>query len=428
LILCRFSFIGICAYRSDYEFELEQAVMRTIYSKFDKLKLFLICLAMVLVAFGPARAAEHAATGTFVVIGTATVQGANIAVARETAIADSLVTAVAVVAQELLQEASLVDNFNQINELLFDQTSKFVQDYKVLTEAANENSYRVVVQTTVSREKISKQLSDAGILKVKTTMPSILLLIAEQNLGELRPRFWWNPKESGFVSVVASVMAERLKDAGFAIIDPMGALNRTQVNRGAFDKPELTNQEAAELGTLLQADVVILGTAAASPSTNIMGSAMRSFNGTVTGRIIRSKSADQISNFTRTAVAVNEDDILGSQEALESAGDMAGKALAEELAVLWQRQAGRPAVVEMVIRGTSDLASYVKFRKTLNTIAGVEGIRVKEIKPNEALLLVEYKGKTEDLAAALMQQNFESFGINIFEVTQDAVRVELIPG
>jgi hypothetical protein len=41
--------------------------------------------------------------------------------------------------------------------------------------------------------------------------------------------------------------------------------------------------------------------------------------------------------------------------------------------------------------------------------------------------MVEYKGKTKDLAAALMQQNFDSFGINIFEVTEDMVRVELIP-
>ena len=102
-------------------------------------------------------------------------------------------------------------------------------------------------------------------------------------------------------------------------------------------------------------------------------------------------------------------------------------ALAEELTVAWQKQAGKPALVEMIIRGTSHLADYVKFRKSLNTISGVGGIRVKEIKPNEAGLLVEYKGKPKDLAAALMQQNFESFGINIFEVTRDTVKVELIP-
>ena len=64
----------------------------------------------------------------------------------------------------------------------------------------------------------------------------------------------------------------------------------------------------------------------------------------------------------------------------------------------------------------------------MNSIPGVGAIRVKEIKPNEATLQVEYKGKPQDLAEALMQQNFEAFGINIFEVTADTVRVEIIPG
>jgi hypothetical protein len=133
-------------------------------------------------------------------------------------------------------------------------------------------------------------------------------------------------------------------------------------------------------------------------------------------------------NFTRTAVAANEDDIVGGKEALANVGDLAGQELAEQLVVVWQRQAGRPAVIELSIQGTRHLASYVKFRKTLNTISGVEGIRVKEIKPNEATLLVEYKGKAKDLAAALMLQNFKSFGIHISEVTGNSLRIELVQG
>ena len=143
--------------------------------------------------------------------------------------------------------------------------------------------------------------------------------------------------------------------------------------------------------------------------------------------IERSPGLPEVGLSTRTTVAVNENDITGSREALENVGSLAGQARAEELTVAWQKQAGKPALVEMIIRGTSHLANYVKFRKSLNTISGVGGIRVKEIKPNEAGLLVEYKGKTQDLAGALMQQNFESFGINIFDVTRDTVRVELIP-
>jgi len=85
-------------------------------------------------------------------------------------------------------------------------------------------------------------------------------------------------------------------------------------------------------------------------------------------------------------------------------------------------------VVELSIQGTGNLATYVKFRKALNTISGVEGIQVKEIKPNEATLLVEYKGKAKDLAAALMLQNFKSFGVHISEVTHNSLRIELVKG
>ena len=157
-----------------------------------------------------------------------------------------------------------------------------------------------------------------------------------------------------------------------------------------------------------------------------MGSTGRSFNGTVAARAIRTDSAEPMFDITRTAVASNEDDITGGKEALASVGDLAGLELAEQLAVAWQGQAGRPAVVELSIQGTEHLAGYVKFRKALNTISGVEGIRVKEIKPNEATLLVEYTGKTKDLAAALMRQNFQSFGIHISEVTDNSLRIELV--
>ena len=223
-------------------------------------------------------------------------------------------------------------------------------------------------------------------------------------------------------------MADQLQKAGFTIIETATLRNRPLLNWNAYDQPDLTDQQAAELGSRLQADVVVLGKAIATASTNVMESEMKSFNGTVSGRAIRTDSAEPLLSFTRMAVAVDENDITGSRQALGDAGTLAGHALADELMAVWQKQAGRPAVVQMLIRGTSHLADYVKFRKKLNTISGVQGIRVKEIQPNEATLLVEYKGKAKDLAAALMLQNFETFGINIFEVTRDMVKIELIPG
>ena len=402
--------------------------MHKIFIRFSGLMLWSFSLILVLMTSNALQAQESATTKTFVVVGTAMLHGDNVAAAREKAIADSLVTAVALMTQELLKVESLVDNFSQLNELLFDQTSTFIQGYKVLTEAGQDKSYRVIVQATVSGKKISKELTDAGILRASKTLPSVLFFIAEQKLEQESPMFWWSPVGSSFISISEAVMVEHLQESGFTIINHRGARNRSLVNWDDINKPDLTDLEAAELGAALKADVIVLGTSLATTSTNIMGSAMRSFNGTVTLRALRSDAAEPMLNLTRTAVAVSEDDAVGGREALVDAGAMAGPALAEELIIAWQKQAGRPSLVEVVILGTNQLANYVKFRKTLNTISGVEGIRVKEIKPNEATLLVEFAGKTQDLASALMQQNFKSFGINIFEVTPKNLKVELIPG
>jgi hypothetical protein len=401
--------------------------MRRILAKFTVLLLLAFLMSGGLVTPDAALAQEIAESKTIVVVGTATVRGGNVSGARERAIRDGLVTAVALMTQELLPVASFVEHFTELNALLFDQTNTYVSGYKVLTEAAQEKSYHVIVKATVSGRKISRYLSEAGILRVETALPSILLLMAEQKLAEPYPGFWWGTEGAYFESLSEAIMVNRLKDAGFTIIDHEQARGSQRINWEAFDKPDLSDQEAAELGTLLNANVIIIGESVVTRSTNIMGSAMQSFNGTAAARVIRTDSAEPILDLARTAVAVSEDDISGSRAALEDVGNLAGQALAEELTRAWQKQAGKPSQVSMVIRGTENLAFYVKFRKAMNTISGVEGIRVKGIRPNEATLMVEYKGKSKGLAAVLMKQHFDSFGINIFEVTTDMVRVELIP-
>ena len=402
--------------------------MRKIFSEFTAILLASFILISGWMTLNTAWAQESVQTKTFIVIGTAPVQDSDVSAAREKAITDSLVSAVALMTGELLQVEALVENFPRLNQMLFDQTSQYIDSYKVLAEAAIDNSYRVIVQATVSGNKISKQLSDSGILRVQKTLPSILVLIAEQNLEDPSLRYWWSQRESEFQAVSEAALLESLKEAGFTIIDHQDARKRPLANWRAYDKPDLTDQEAAELGTALQADLIVLGTAAASTSPNIMGSEMRSFTGAFIVRVIRTDSGEKILNFGRTTVAVNEDETIGSREALTEVGTLTGQSLAQELADLWQKEAARPSVVEMVIRGTGQLSNYVKFRKALNTVPGVEGIRVKEIKPNEAILLVEYKGDAKELASALMLQNFESFGINIFEMTQNHLKIELIPG
>ena len=207
----------------------ERDDMRKISIHNMALKLMVIWVALGL-PMADAAAQDTADSKTFVVIGTATVRGTNVSAAREKAIADGLVAAVALMTAEILQKEAFVEHFAKLNELLFEQTSTFVRGYKVLTEASQEKSYRVAVQATVSGQKLLKYLTETGILRVQTALPSVLFLIAEQRLEDPFPGFWWGAEAEGFVSLSEATMVERLAKAGFTIIDHEGARNRYQVN------------------------------------------------------------------------------------------------------------------------------------------------------------------------------------------------------
>ncbi len=219
-------------------------------------------LAMLMALFagmvgGGAQAQKAEDTRTLVVIGSAGVQGSNVTAARDAAIASSLMNAVALAAIEILSPEVFSENFKKLNEQLLNRPDAYIQDFRVLSEAAVSKQHRVVVQATVATKRISDHLAGAGLIGGKTATAS-------------------------------------------------------------------------------------------SP-------------------------------------------------------------------------------VALTVEGSSNLGNFVKFRRALGGISGVEGIQVREMKPNETILLVTYRGTAKDLAAALMQQPFDTFALAVSEVGEGALRVALAP-
>jgi len=396
--------------------------------KWNRMLLAGLVMAVTISLTMAANAQQQVQNKTFVVIGTSRVRGDNIQVARKQAISESLVTAVALMTEEILQVDSLVENFPRVNEIIYENTDAFVQDYKVLTETRSGKSYRVIVKATVAGKKIAKQLSMAGILRVKLTLPAILFFISEQKLQEDSPRYWWGKEMGGFEATTTTTMANILRAHGFAVVDHRGIEIGKMDDWNSSDKPELTDEEALKLGTLLQADVVIVGTSIASPTTSVMGDELKSFKGNLNARVLRTETGEALANISRTAVTANVDERAGGREALAMTGTLAGDQLAPQLSAAWRELVEKPSPVEVTVEGTGNLANFVKFRRALTRISGVGGIRVKEIKPNETTLIVEYQGKAEDLASALMLQDFKNFGINIYEITQQNLKIAIISG
>ena len=383
-------------------------------------------LAVAIFMFFPFEAAAKDPTDTYVVIGSGLIYRENISAARNQAIANSLVSAVGRKAAELLPVEALMTHHETLNEILYGKTSKFVQDYKVLTESASEKNYRVIVQATVSSANIKRELSNAGIIVGQKAMPSILFFIAEQKLMDITPRFWWGKGMTFVKPSSEQSMTEALREKGFQIIE-----HGPRVQRLAYsvvdNSPDLNNQEAVDLGSQLNADVIVMGRAIASGAPNVMGGDIKSFKGMITARVLRTTTGEEITAVSRTAVTANVDEIAGSRDALSGAGSLLAEDLAQQIVAAWQKEAKEAFIVKVYLDGTRNLANFVMFRRMLAKLSNVEGIQVKELKSDNAVIEVEYKGKSKELADAMMLHAFETFGINIYEVTPEHLKVELTP-
>ena len=383
--------------------------------------------SVVLIQPSIVQAKNQIPTKTVVVMGTGKIYQENSAKAREKAIAGSLVSAVDRVAVEIFPLESLVRNFQAFNEMIYSNTNKFIQNYKVLAEFPSTKNYRVMMEATVSISTLKKLMSSAGILLEEKPLPKILVLISDQNLEDRLPKYWWGQEKYFSESFSINALVKTIKTKGFPIIDNHIIAQNTRVNP-IYDKPDLNDIEAINLGLSSQAGVVIVGKSVASISPNIIGENIRSFKGIVSARAIRTDTGAEIATTMQTSVTANTDEIAGVRDVLSRAGSLAGEDLASQIVAGWQKQEEQSNILEIIVEGTGDIANFEKFRRILNNISGVKNLRIKELKPDEAVTIVDFQGTAKELADALMLKTVGTIGINIYEVSQDRLRIELIAG
>jgi hypothetical protein len=84
-------------------------------------------------------------------------------------------------------------------------------------------------------------------------------------------------------------------------------------------------------------------------------------------------------------------------------------------------------MVELIIEGTGNLSNFIKFRRMLNKIPGVEEIQTREMKADEVIIAVDFDGDSSTLANSLLLKTFDTFGINISKVSPNLIKITLVP-
>ncbi|MCP4113443.1 MAG: hypothetical protein GY749_49265 [Desulfobacteraceae bacterium] len=376
------------------------------------------------------HAEEQPVVKTVKIIGTSSVYKGNIENAKKNAISGCLSSAVNQVAAELLQDQSLVNNFRKISETLHIKSGEFVQNYKVLAEAESEKIYSVMIQATVSVDRLKEQFSDAEIAEEKkpVVMPKVLFFIAEQNIDNLTPQYWWGENTNPVESVAENAIVKIMADKGFQVIKHGNSLpDQSGEDSAVIYKPYLEGYEAVDIGVKLQADVVIVGNCVAEKSLNTMGDDIKSFTGTVKTRAFRTDTGEEIASSSQTSVKADADEAKGATEALTASGNLAAGELASQIAYVWNQVVKEAEMLTISVGGTNNLGNFVMFRKALTGMPGVKEIQIREMKSDEATIVVDYKKELRELADALMITSFESFGIHLLEISGKTMKIDLVP-
>jgi len=379
----------------------------------------------VLLFSAAAYARQPAALKTVVVIGTGAIYKGNSAAARQAAIKDGLTVALDAAVVELLTQESLVGHFQIINQVIQAQTDDFIQGYKVLGEYQAGKNYRAVVEATISIEAITRKLAGVSVYVGAKELPKVLFFISEQNPAGALAHYWWGGANQFRLSSAEKSMGPVLTKKGFRVADPRrsaaGTKNRT------IDFPEAIDTASAMLlAANYGAKVIIIGSAESRPAPNTMGTS-RSYAATVKARAFRVADGTELVLVEKAAVVAGSDDVVGGREAIKEAAGLVAADLAERIAATWGKEGKSLTTIKIAVEGTRDLANFVMFRRVIKKMPDVEKIKTLEMKPDQAVIEVDYQGTAEAFANGLMVNPFENFRLDIYEVSEELLRVALIP-
>lgn len=282
----------------------------------------------------------------------------------------------------------------------------------------------VAVAATVNARALEAFFTQARILNIAKETPSVLFFISEQAFNELLPRYWWGNNPLPYHSVAEDALTALLEKQGYTIVGNDTPRPDPETVGISFDFVH-DDTAALKLGAALKADMVVMGRARAQEPSNRMGDD-RSYGAAIAMDLFATATGERIATLEQSAVVKSQADDEGTRHALTRAGELAGQALLTKLQAHWSVHQRTVRAIETRVEGADYLSSFIMLRKVLNDMPGIEDVRTKEIGSDRAVVDILFKGNGGKLADLLMLKTFDSFGIEMSEVTDDAMVIRFV--
>jgi len=279
----------------------------------------------------------------------------------------------------------------------------------------------VGVESRVQSGLLAQALAEAGILDADADRPRILLLIAEQTVSDLLPKYWWRNNPEPYHSHAEIRISEQLMQNRFAVVG--GDSERPDPKDHGIEFKSIYDTGAAvDLAEELDADLVVLGRAGATESTDGQGDEKK-FDAVVHLEVLDVITGKPVATFEHQAAAKANADQPGDVRAIVRAVDLAYTDLLARLDQFQTQKSEKESTFSVRIQGNQFLSRYIALKKRFAEIKRIRNVQPREIGSDQAVLEIVYGGSPEQFARQIRRNTFDEFAIDIVAVEDTRVEI-----
>lgn len=375
-------------------------------------------------------ASQAMAAGELVTVeatGEAAVFGGDLVQAREKALADALRNAVEKAVGTVITSESVSREFELVEDKVLSNARGYVKKYDILEKAEKDGVVEIKLRAQVGKDELAKDVDAALTLISQKGKPKILIMVAEQNVGQAAAAAWWT--NQGFTTnldVVENTFIDQWSPQGFSFVDPQALAGKIKVSK-AMTSATLEDKEVKEFGGKAGAQVVIVGKAVAQEvGKNVMGSNMVSARAVVSIRAIRTDTGDVLATSTMDAGSMALDATTAGSNAFRETTKKIADDLKQKIMKKWLEEVNAGQAVKLTINNVKKTGFLRTLKNTLTAqVRGVSAVRERGLKNKVAEFELDMKGSAQDLAVELENKKFPDFSLEVDEVTANTLVITL---
>jgi hypothetical protein len=370
--------------------------------------------------------------GSVTARGQAAIVNNDKAMARDKAIEDALRRAVEQVVGTMVTSETKTRDFQLLEDNIYTHSKGYVESYKIVSEKVEDNVYIVDIQAEVSTGKIEGKLKAIGIAISRKGKPRVMFLIAEQNVGQETPSYWWGTTASvSDIGIVENTMINIFQKNGFTVIDRQAVSGKIKV-KDAYRVASLTSDAAKSIANQTDAQIVIFGQAIAKSLGNQpIGTSPDSpkyptASANISVRALNTDNGEILATATGEHVYPHPSEISAGNNALKMAAEKVANQLIDGIMEKWNQELSGGQMVSIDITGIDDPSFLSEFKNFLTQqVRGVQGVQIRKFKKPDASLDIDYKGKGQDLGLELSGKKIGKSVLEVTDMQQNSVKIKV---